>query len=620
MKKIIDELRGLMLKGFYLFISLFLLQSEVFAQEIAPNNLLPLCPETSITYSISGISGYGCNFSWTVVNGSISGGNQNGTTSSLNGIANAITVKWFDTTNDGLVKVKTTNCEGGGENITIESRVSIYSIKGESPDGIDGNFNIPFGETSSENYNTFDMFFPTIGKGREREVDGYQWIIPAGWKKGGTVSDGITPIGGGTHLNRVVPNAEGGNGEQIKVRGTNVCGVPSDWEGRTIVRGVPDLEFNLPLPEFVVCSNRNSITLSVSPNLESASYIWTKPDGWRGNSSESSITLTPNGMNGGVVTVKAIINGSESEIISHSIDFELYDLNNPPLISGPAYLCTSNQTYSTSNIPPSSFISWAVSSPSDFAVDSGTGLTFTTRATNSSTSNSGIISATFHTACGDVSFSNRIWVGKPKNVLTIEDLSGPSCMLLGTFDDFLGTPFPVTVPGATSYEPSFVFGGTPQGITFYSEVNRIRVQVTVASNASMGTYTMQVAPKNTCGFGSPAYATFKTTNRIYNCRTGGGLLKYSIFPNPVNHELKLDLSETYTFKEENSINEKTQPDNLNSKKAEVLMYNNSGQLVFSKTTNDNTISISTTNMENGVYYLNVSYLGRVTKKQLIIEH
>lgn len=84
-------------------------------------------------------------------------------------------------------------------------------------------------------------------------------------------------------------------------------------------------------------------------------------------------------------------------------------------ISGNELLCNSNATYTLQELPSGSTVTWSVSPMSLFAVDSGTGTTFTTRSTNSSTSGEGTITATISHSCGTapVTIDRTIWVGAP---------------------------------------------------------------------------------------------------------------------------------------------------------------------------------------------------------------
>ena len=277
-----------------------------------------------------------------------------------------------------------------------------------------------------------------------------------------------------------------------------------------------------------------------------------------------------------------------------------------PRISMPGNVCSSNTVVTLASAPTHANITWQVEPANLVATASGTGSTASLQLANASSQ--GAASITFSIVGNNNCYMARIkkdfWVGRPLDILNPEDLSGPSCMLLGTYDDFLGLPWPTTVPGATSYEPNIVFGGNPSGITFYSEVNRVRVQVSVASNASMGTYTMQVTPKNSCGTGSSAYATFQTTNNSYNCGTGGGI--FSISPNPADSELTLNLSKVLAGQK--------------SESAEVYIYNNSNEIIFQTTTTDKKLTISTNNIPEGHYHLRVISEVKNFQRHVIIKH
>src|SRR5690606_6237023 len=84
-----------------------------------------------------------------------------------------------------------------------------------------------------------------------------------------------------------------------------------------------------------------------------------------------------------------------------------------PQISGVDVLCTSNETYALSGFPSGTNASWSVSPGGLFAVDNGSGPDFTTRASSSSASGAGIITATIAGNCGNIPANKNIQVGPP---------------------------------------------------------------------------------------------------------------------------------------------------------------------------------------------------------------
>jgi hypothetical protein len=65
------------------------------------------------------------------------------------------------------------------------------------------------------------------------------------------------------------------------------------------------------------------------------------------------------------------------------------------------------------NVPPGVNVTWSVSPADRFAVDTGTGNSFATRATSSSTRGQGTVTATLAGACGDIELTQNVWMGKP---------------------------------------------------------------------------------------------------------------------------------------------------------------------------------------------------------------
>ena len=356
-----------------------LMANSMFAQlRLSPDGTVADCPGEWIIYEVTNDEPDGCLYDWEVTNGEIQGGSTTGNTSTFTG-GILISIKWNNSTSDGVVKVTSRDCDNANGNSSnpYSRNIPILSLNGVTPDNITGDDEVAANITTNKVYEVAQINFPNIGSGdvSPYEVSEYEWQLPTGW----TVVSGET-----TKKITVKPDvfSEG----DIRVRGKNtVCqNGPffTNWSpvkpvSRTVA--TPSAITGNNGNDFVVCGDTSPITFQVSAVAGATSYIWTKPSGWSGSSTSNNITLTPNGSNAGTISVKAKSGSYSSAVSSRTLSLELSDPNNPPTISGVSTLCTTNSTFTLQNIPTGTTVTWSVSPTHLFAVDIGIGSSFTTR-------------------------------------------------------------------------------------------------------------------------------------------------------------------------------------------------------------------------------------------------
>ncbi len=311
-------------------------------------------------------------------------------------IWNNVTASTNDTAPKGKLTVTRSNCNPNvsGDPISDDlQNILIKTLNNVTPGSITGTTAVNLGVTTNINYSIAKVSFPNTYP--EIYADSYQWVIPAGWKIGAITSDGSTPIGGQSHSVAVTPNSCGGAGQKIKVRAYSNCdsGYVSNWREITIARPTPTISFTLAPPTSIVCNVTTPITISVANIPGASSYTWTKPANRGGSSSTNSITLSPNGLNAGQVTVRANLCGTQTALLSRTITLDLFSNQNPPTVSGADLLCATNSSYTLSNLPLGATATWAVSPSSLFGgTKTGSGTTANIRAfNNTSTSGQGKI-------------------------------------------------------------------------------------------------------------------------------------------------------------------------------------------------------------------------------------
>ncbi len=262
--------------------------------------------------------------------------------------------------------------------------------------------------------------------------------------------------------------------------------------------------------------------------------------------------------------------------------------------SGPSTLCNSNRTYTINN-QAGTTVSWSVSPTSLFAVDSGTGSSFTTRATNSYSSGEGAIIATVSGSCGSYKISKEVWVGRPVSIGGI--LSGPSSASVGQLVTY--THYNATTPNGGTYDWTL-----PYDYKFCTNCWSVfsggngNNQVRAIAGSSSG--YMQVRKTNACGSGGAKliYVTVSGGG-------GGGIILQST-PNPANTELNINLTNVFAgHKNETAV---------------VLLYDKSMNTVFSTQTNQKELVIPTAGLPNGNYILQIVLLDKVYQRHIMLKH
>ena len=234
-----------------------------------------------------------------MTNGSIQGGSQNGNVSTFSG-GTLVTITWTNTTSSGQISVVARNCSpsGGDTPAAFPFSYAIRSINGVNPGSITGASSVTVNTTTNQVYSIPQINFPNIGSAEiaPKEVNSYEWEIPAGW----------TVVSGGTTKSITVTpdNCSGGN---IRVRGksTTCTNGPffSNFSAVTAITRTVPTPGSITGPAPVTCSDVSAKTYSVPSATGATSFVWTLPSGWSGSSTTNSITVTPNGLNGGVISV-----------------------------------------------------------------------------------------------------------------------------------------------------------------------------------------------------------------------------------------------------------------------------------------------------------------------------
>jgi hypothetical protein len=568
-----------------------------------------VCPGVPIEYSIFFSNTAGCLISYSVANGVFSNGQT-----TISGVGlHSVTVTWNNvpatqvgsstTWNAplGSLTVSSSNCSSPSVSSLATEYYVIKTLNGLLPQPITGNVNVQIGSTTNITYATQRVILPNTGVSPPGSTsffyaDSYEWLIPAGWQIGTVTSDGVTPIptsGTSGFSVSVKPDACTGNGQKIKVRAKNNCGsgLFSLWqETATIVRNIPTPTFSQAPPNSVTCGNTTPITVSVNAVPGATSYTWTKPSGWGGTSTTTSITLTPNGTSVGSISVIANICGSQSPPVSKSVALQLFDPQNPPTINGALNLCSPNTSYTLANPPALTTATWSVSPSNLVAVSSGTGMTANLSKANSNSS--GVATITFNLTgpCGPLpAFTKQIQVGvvnSSQATVTASCQTGTLCYVCP------GNTYTFTAQPPLGHQSTYSYQWTKS--SNWSIINQ--------SANSIVLYVPQYNPdffppvrfsvNNGCGWSDYSGITVAPG---YGC--GGGYYGYSVYPNPASDFVQIEpmLLEHY----------KTFADSIGKEPFVIKIFDENGTEVLQQSSDGSKTEISIAKLKNGFYYIHI---------------
>jgi type IX secretion system substrate protein len=140
----------------------------------------------------------------------------------------------------------------------------------------------------------------------------YQYLLPAGWKLGNTVSDGSTWLNGGNSMS--ITSGTGGDGQNLQIRAVNnACGLTNLVTGRVrsipIVRPGPVLTLTASDNVNEICSGTKVFTLAGNPPIPAGTIVaWSSTNpavaSVPAGSNQTSVALTK-GATDGLTTLTA---------------------------------------------------------------------------------------------------------------------------------------------------------------------------------------------------------------------------------------------------------------------------------------------------------------------------
>jgi hypothetical protein len=286
----------------------------------------------------------------------------------------------------------------------------------------------------------------SLNLGAEIGVDRYKWIIPAAWRPNikyySADSSSITFVVG------TVTSTD------TLIVGVGQCNFDNGIYTDTLVLGK---SIPTPILSYPSCLPESSDTVKVKwtnpPTSGFTSAAWTSPPTWKIlSTSQDSITLLTDS-NPGTVSL-SVLGGCQSPVNSSALINRSLGTNSN--ISGDTcVIAGSQQTYTLTNLPPNTFLSWRIA---------GTGWSFANTDTThqSILLNVGTGTATIYvaaSACNSVVDSIKVYI-RPANPTT---LSGPTSITECSTDSLTYTVN--TVAGAQNYKWIFPTGWSPSTAT-----------------------------------------------------------------------------------------------------------------------------------------------------------
>jgi len=272
-----------------------------------------VCPNTSQTYSVAGVSG-ASEYIWTLPSG------WSGTSTT-----NSITVT--SGTTGGNISVKAKNDCG-----TSNAQTLALTVKPSTP-AVPGNIS----GSPTVCPSTSETFSIAAVTGASE----YIWTLPAGWT-GTSTTNSIT-----------VTTGTSGSGN-ISVQAKNDCGTGSSKSlAVTISKPAPVMTGTIT-GNSNVCSGNTGLTYTIPAVTDATSYTWTVPSGWTITAGATSNSITATAGASGNISVIAKNSCGDS---SSSTNFAVQSTSGVPATPG---TITSSLTTNPNVCPPASGITFSV--------------------------------------------------------------------------------------------------------------------------------------------------------------------------------------------------------------------------------------------------------------------
>jgi hypothetical protein len=267
----------------------------------------------------------------------------------------------------------------------------------------------------------------------------------------------------------------------------------------------------------------------------------------------------------------------------------------PPVISGPAIVCSTGATFTLSAACPYDQIIWTRTPSSYLNITSGQGTlscTFAAIGDGSST-----ISATIYVNGTSSTYSKSVWAGIP----IFNSISGPNPPY--GYKGCTGQPYTFWANPArdANSQSSYQWMVQPGYYNWYFQYQYYD-WATIVFNDPYDYYQVIARASNTCGASNWIYKDVAIMQCYY----------FSMSPNPASDYIEVSITSSETQLSSSAAN-------LKAAQNTILITNNAGIPVFSSKKAEKTFTIPVSNLQEGIYSVTINNGKESVTKQLVIK-
>lgn len=282
--------------------------------------------------------------------------------------------------------------------------------------------------------------------------------------------------------------------------------------------------------------------------------------------------------------------------------YQLDPVSSSASISGPSVVCASEATFTLTNVPPSSAISWSFSPPNLFINSTGTGPT-ANLAASASASGSATITFYITNSCGIslTPVSLNFWIGEPS--ISYSPPGQNPCSSSPYY-------YTTSIAGA-SYYWSVIDNPNVWIVSMngYSSVSVISVEpeiFTLSLAVSSGNCNYIVNLPNEISPGLYCQCFYDP----WQCGEQGGGMGFAIYPNPASDEINI------TYEELLNGEDKKIP----SEPVHFELTNTNLEKIYKGYMEEPFATIPVKGLPKGIYYLNLFNTKGVIQRKIVINN
>lgn len=502
-------------------------------------------------------------------------------------------IEWVDTSHIAKIRVKSTICA-----VNTVLSIPILSVSDQSP-VIEGCESLVIGKIESFEL-TAELLYEIKGPQDPEEVEEYQWEIESGGNNWN-----MTFVNAPDVLRKTAQFVTDVSSDAtIRVRGRSRCGGWSEWAYCDINRYVKDPCPIIGAPSYLICEDMNPFALNatVTPSLQGYSYEWELPSGWDGQpfGVGNLVVVTPNGLNGGTVSLVAKAFGKTSNPCIVNIPLE--PIEPSTTVQGGSFLCGQGQYSLSDTPPPSSVVSWVVSPSNATSPASGAGSTAIL--SGSSYNGFATIIFTISTPCGVKTRSRTFYTGLPRISNVVVDGKPGTVVQICPHESGGGHWIDLSLQGDFNncIDLWNDFGTTATNWASCTQFD-FTLNYIPSNNPPYQTVFVNASASNQCGTTSQNIIAIPS---FFACKQTGYGYGFDIYPNPASYNVQVNLHLAV-----DGVKEAVHISNLQ-------ILDSKGVLVYNRLIDGLVAEIDVSNFKEGVYYVITQLEGGQVIDELLI--